>query len=323
MILFWLLTTFFAVEAFLLPQSRFFLNGVVEKVPQKYDAISGFFEQDDTNTDSSKYDIKKNFGLLENTSWDDVISFVKNKNNQEVDNKYKLFFLARHGEGYHNVASHNYRKKEWKCDLRTRPGNAIMEWIDAALTPEGIRQSSELSNSWAVQLSSNRAPLPESFYVSPMRRCMETYFYTWKNITDFSPRPIVKEDAREAIGISTSSKRHSKTYIGSRWDYVDFERGFSEEDTFWNAYFGESDQHLHYRGKRLLDDIFVHDDKEIISVTSHSGIIASILDVVSHRRFHLNAGQMIPVLVRASLFGKPQVQRLDQPMKALEACGLH
>ena len=323
MMLFWLLTTFFAVEAFHLSQSRTSLSEVFEKVPQKYDIISGFFEQDDLNTDSSKYDIKKNFGLLENTTWENVISFVRNKNDQEVDSKYKLFFLARHGEGFHNIASDYYGKKEWKCDMRTRPGNATMEWIDAALTPKGIRQASELSVSWSRQLSSSEAPLPESFYVSPMRRCMETYFYTWKNITNFSPRPIVKEYAREVIGISTSSKRHTKTYIGSRWDYVDFEKGFKEDDVLWSPYLGESDQRIHCRGKVLLNDIFGHDDNEIISLTSHSGLIASILDILNHRPFHLDTGQMLPVVVRASLFNRRQIPRFDQPMKTLEGCDLH
>lgn len=51
--------------------------------------------------------------------------------------------------------------------------------------------------------------------------------------------------------------------------------------------------------KKLLDDIFARDDSTYVSFTTHSGSIASLLQVVGHREFRLPTGAVVPVLVRA------------------------
>ena len=51
--------------------------------------------------------------------------------------------------------------------------------------------------------------------------------------------------------------------------------------------------------KKLLDDIFTHDDSTYISFTTHSGSIASLLRVIGHREFRIPTGALMPVLVRA------------------------
>ena len=55
------------------------------------------------------------------------------------------------------------------------------------------------------------------------------------------------------------------------------------------------------RMKKLLDDIFAHDDSTYISFTTHSGSIASLLRVVGHREFRLPTGAVIPVLIKAEM----------------------
>lgn len=51
--------------------------------------------------------------------------------------------------------------------------------------------------------------------------------------------------------------------------------------------------------KKLLDDIFTHDDSTFISFTTHSGSIASLLRVIGHREFRVPTGAVIPVVIRA------------------------
>ena len=51
--------------------------------------------------------------------------------------------------------------------------------------------------------------------------------------------------------------------------------------------------------KKLLDDIYSHDDSTYISLATHSGSIASLLRVIGHREFRLPTGAVIPVLVKA------------------------
>ena len=48
-----------------------------------------------------------------------------------------------------------------------------------------------------------------------------------------------------------------------------------------------------------MDEIFTEDSNTVLSITSHSGEIASILTALGHRSFSLNTGQIIPVLVKA------------------------
>lgn len=53
--------------------------------------------------------------------------------------------------------------------------------------------------------------------------------------------------------------------------------------------------------KKLLDDIVTHDDSTYISLTTHSGSIASLLRVIGHREFRLPTGAVIPVLIKADM----------------------
>jgi hypothetical protein len=49
----------------------------------------------------------------------------------------------------------------------------------------------------------------------------------------------------------------------------------------------------------FLDDVFASDKNVFLSLTSHSGAIASILEATGHRPFALETGGVIPVFVRA------------------------
>jgi broad specificity phosphatase PhoE len=121
---------------------------------------------------------------------------------------------------------------------------------------------------------------PESYYTSPLSRCLST-----ANLTFFGldlPRkhpfvPTVKELFREGISAHTCDRRSNKTYIHANFPTYRFETGFPENDPYWTPLHAETSTDQDVRSKKVLDDVFSKDDNTYISVTSHSGEIASLL----------------------------------------------
>lgn len=108
-----------AVAAFMVYGSNALLNSTV-KWPAyiKYSTVTGYFLQDEPDTNSTIFDytqhdfglIKRNYpatrGLKKDlTQWQKFEKQVEAlNNNAPEDTTYKLFWLGRHGEGYHNAA---------------------------------------------------------------------------------------------------------------------------------------------------------------------------------------------------------------------------
>ncbi len=296
-------------------------------VPTKYKVVAGFFELDEKATDAASFDITKasKFGLKDGAKWLDVVSYVNHKNRKHFHEgkAYKLFFLARHGEAFHNVRLEKYSPEDWACFWQERDGDDTMTWYDAELTSNGVKQATSMCNAWDRQLSldSDPVPLPQSFYVSPMRRTSQTFTLTWSSLahhTSDNFTPQVKEMARETYGLGTDSARHSKLYISQRWPLFAFDDDFTENDELWVADRHETHQHRKYRANLLLNDIFANDSNTIVSLTSHSGLIDSLLKVVHHIKFPLSTGQMIPVVVRASKPAKFTEPKLDKPWQTYD-----
>lgn len=79
------------------------------------------------------------------------------------------------------------------------------------------------------------------------------------------------------MGIHTCDQRSSKTYIHDSFPLYTFEPGFAEMDELWKPDQRETDSEIDGRLKKLLDDICSKDENTYLSLTSHSGAIASIL----------------------------------------------
>lgn len=150
-------------------------------------------------------------------------------------------------------------------------------------------------------------PAFDSYYSSPLRRCIQTANGTFTDV-DLPPgRPFaatIKELLREDMSIHTCDRRSTRSELRAFAPAsFDFERGFAEADELWQGGPGRSrgETHAHQlaRSKVLLDDVFASDDGSWLSLTSHSGEIAALLEVLGHRPFGLGTGQLIPVLVRA------------------------
>ncbi|KAK6198514.1 histidine phosphatase superfamily [Scheffersomyces amazonensis] len=276
-------------------------------------------EEEQVNEDAEISDIN-NIGLKPHYTWDKILDDIRHLNKKHKKHQFKLFFLQRHGEGWHNYAmEEKYNSTEWKCYWQLQSGDfdGTIEWDDAELTPKGKQQVDDLSK----QFSLEGIPKPSKYFVSPLRRTLETWERMWRNSKENSVIPVVKEKARETYGIGTESKRHNKTYIIDKYPYVEFEAGFSEQDELWSSAEHESSQHRNWRVQQLLIEIFeeTHEDDDIvISLVSHSGTISSILKVIGHKKWKLPTGSMIPVVIGIDWTKGGKTYKLNKPWKTFE-----
>jgi broad specificity phosphatase PhoE len=167
-----------------------------------------------------------------------------------------------------------------QCYWSEKDGNGTITWADAAITPNGVAQAQKASAFWASRIQLQKIPTPETFYTSPLTRCLQTANITFSTLDLPSGKPFiptVKELFREGISGHTCDWRGTKTYIHYAFPSYKIEAGFSEDDLLWKPLQGEVSTDEDIRSKKVIDDVFGSDDSTWISITSHSGEIASIL----------------------------------------------
>ncbi|GFF59207.1 phosphomutase-like protein 3 [Aspergillus lentulus] len=297
--------------------------------------VTGYFMQDEPTTDPDTFDyVTSNFGLIprsydsdaefdpdgRRTQWERFEHHIKKLNAESrPETSYRLLYLGRHGEGYHNVAERRYGTEAWDCYWSLLDGDDNGTWVDARLTPVGIAQAETAHRVWETQIE-NKIPFPQSYYVSPLNRCLATASITFRGLKmpHTEPfRPVVKELLRETIGLHTCDSRSSKTAIQAEYPEYIIEDGFAEEDPLYDPKLRESDTARDARLRDLLQDIFTHDENTFISLTAHSGAITSILQVTGHRKFALATGAVIPVLVKVERVSGPLPKmHIDPPTTA-------
>ncbi|KAI1427860.1 phosphoglycerate mutase-like protein [Xylaria sp. FL1777] len=285
-----------------------------------YTTVSGFFLQDDPTTDPKTFDYTTvNYGLInrsyptdkefdphgKRTQWQRFEHYVDKLNrNADKNTQYKILFMARHGEGYHNAAESYYGTPAWNCYWGPLDGNGTVVWRDARLTDTGLAQCTKANDFWKHALAVAKIPAPQTYYSSPLTRSATTANLTFAGLDLPCTRPFVptvKELLREGISIRSCDERSSKTVLSMLLPNFRFEDGFTETDLLWRGHDGkgETDEAQAQRARIALDDIFRQDASTWISITTHSGQIAMALRVLGHRVFSLSTGQAIPVLVRA------------------------
>ena len=262
----------------------------------KYLTVTGYFLQSESSTNASTFSFTDtSFGLINRTyttdpvydpngiktQWQRFANQVFRLNQLSGHRvQYKLLFLGRHGEGYHNAAESYYGTPAWNCYYSLLDGNDTVTWADAQVTPKGIAQALAVNAFWASEIKNQKVPTPQSYYTSPLSRCLATTNLTFRGLQ--LPRrhpflPTVKEFFREGISGHTCDRRGSKSCIQDAYPQYRFEPGFAEEDQLWQAYYAEPPVDQDIRTKIALDDVFVSDSETYVSITSHSGEIASLL----------------------------------------------
>lgn len=173
---------------------------------------------------------------------------------------------------------------------------------DALLTSKGIQQALLVSAAWKMQLNAS-APLPQKFLSSPLSRAASTLNNTWSDIAIETPpfvKPVFVEGLRESIGLHTCDQRRTKDYLHKTYPNFTFEPGFREQDELWGPVYEETSEQQIIRLRMVLDAIWETVPATYISITAHGGTVAAILANVGHRKFNLQTGGMIPVVVKGS-----------------------
>ncbi|KAK5131694.1 hypothetical protein LTR08_000748 [Meristemomyces frigidus] len=293
----------------------------------EFEAVTGFFMQDDPATDAETFDyvrsLKHNLGLLTRsypadtdsantraseapTQWQRFTHRLARLNTPVPASPaiaYKLLYLARHGEGTHNVAEAFYGTPAWDAHWSKLPGNGTASWADAPLTAVGEEQAREVHAFLGEQFAWAGMPVPAVWWVSPLWRCLQTARLTWEGLNLAGFAPVVKELVRETLGEHTCDRRSTRTGIREGFPVWAIEDGFSEEDEFWRVDHRETHAEHDVRSRAILEELFAGlggEGEQVVSFTAHSGTIASVLRVVGHREFRLPTGGVIPVLVKAT-----------------------
>ncbi|KDQ16130.1 hypothetical protein BOTBODRAFT_130372 [Botryobasidium botryosum FD-172 SS1] len=270
-----------------------------------YSIVPGVFIQSDPSTDpNAAGSIPARFGLIDDSPqrWAKFQDKLDNLNAQAVDGAlYKVLFIGRHGQGYHNLAEELYGSDAWNSYWSKLDGDGNITWgPDPLLTELGISQAEVAHVAWKTEIPYG-VPLP-SLYSSPLSRAASTLEITFNDIMISEPphaRPLIVENFREVLGVHTCDKRKTKTYISQTYPNFDFEEGFTEEDLLWDPDVRETDAEFAVRARAALDVIFTADSSKYISITCHGGAIRNILSVIGHREYVLGTGGVIPVLVKA------------------------
>ncbi|CAK7890883.1 hypothetical protein CAAN1_01S00936 [[Candida] anglica] len=264
----------------------------------KFEPVANFFKQTDESTDDMAFNYAtEDFGIK--SDWETLKEELKELNaSSKYGEKYKLLFLARHGQGWHNVASVKYSPEDWFNKWRLLGTDGELTWgPDANLTPLGVNQAKENNQLWKEQLAKG-APFPTKFIVSPLQRSSHTLVHTWEGIN--IPNPIVVEKVRETIGANICHQRATKTIIGQRFSTFEFEPEFTENDEIFDKFTpGREKLHQQFlRVNEFLQELFENDDNTVISITSHAGTIRAFITAVGHRKFTIPTGGMIPIVIR-------------------------
>ncbi|KAG8829042.1 hypothetical protein FRC17_007181 [Serendipita sp. 399] len=282
-------------------------------IPQyDYEVATGWFIQDNS---TEVVTLPQSFGLLDPTEngWNKIKDFIAKANGDDrvPGTIHKLLFLGRHGQGWHNVAESKYGTEvEWDRYWSKLNGDGELVWgPDPDITPLGIEQATSINKMWREELPKG-IPLPESMYTSPFRRAIHTQtisFAGWyypngteagMEITASIPK-IVIEELHETSGEHTCDLRNNKTVIQQEYPFLAFENSFVEVDPYWTPDHRETQAEQDVRSRRALDKIITADGT-YISVTSHSGTMASIFRIIGHKPYPVTPGGVVPVVVKAT-----------------------
>lgn len=270
-----------------------------------FEIVQGFFKQLLKETDETKFNyFDEHFGKLK--LWPDIFAELNELNAKADSNTtYKLFFLGRHGQGFHNLANLKYGEKEWNEKWLRVTGDGEIVWApDPELTDLGRQQAKDNHKQVAIELKDG-LKVPTKWFASPFRRSIDTLIGTWEGHVELKEKkPLIKEDFRETIGVHVCDKRSPRRVIEEKYKPLGFEieDGFAEEDVYFKDDYREKVWEQALRMNRSFNYIFDTTDKQedqFVSITSHSGSIRTQLLVLGHRPFAIGTGGMIPVLVKA------------------------
>lgn len=271
-----------------------------KQVQWTFEVEQGYFYQSVDTTDDLKFNYAtSDFGVTR--GWNEIVDELHQANTRDPNIHYKLLFLARHGQGYHNIIVNKYGSEAWRNKWHALETDGDIKYApDPELTDLGIAQAHENNQVWSEQLKKG-CPLPTKFFVSPLQRLCETLRLTMKGLMVKDQKIIICERIREIIGYHLCNKRSTKSIIVDRFAKYGFEPedGFTEQDELYSDK-EETFEENCLRVNSFLQDLFSTYDDEVINITSHGGTIKCFLAVTGHRNFTISTGGMIPIVLKAT-----------------------
>ncbi|TCD64490.1 hypothetical protein EIP91_004018 [Steccherinum ochraceum] len=213
----------------------------------KFSSIEGFFIQDDpTAIPSVIGPLPPRLGLRDDTTdrWKTLEGRLAELNaSNHGEAAYKLVYLCRHGQGFHNVAEAKYGTEAWDAYWSTLNGDDELTWgTDPLLTPLGKVQALDARKAFPAENSAGIL-LPQRCYASPLKRALDTWRITFNGdgeggegvLEEEKRKVLVLENCREEYGIHTCDLRSPLSSLRALYPppTYTFESSFTEDHPVW------------------------------------------------------------------------------------------
>ncbi|KAG8935787.1 hypothetical protein FRC02_006337 [Tulasnella sp. 418] len=274
------------------------------KYEVQYEIVPGIFTHDDPDVPPETIPaVPARFGLIESSAhgWSNLMAEVSRMNRESDSNIfYKVIYLGRHGQGYHNVAEANYGTEAWDSYWSRLNGDGNITWgPDAELTDLGVLQAQEINARWKEELPRS-IPVPTKLFSSPLQRAARTLELCFQGIP--TTKPLIMENLREVLGEHTCDKRSTRSYLEAAFPTFEIEASLTEDDELWRADERETEHHLNERVKRALDQIFVTCLQDTyLAIFAHGGVIRAVFHAMDHRPLAVKTGGVVPILLKGIL----------------------
>lgn len=204
------------------------------------------------------------------------------------NSRKKFIYTIRHGKALHNAMAKEYTKPiSWRFLPK------LQDSFDPSLTPEGFQDAQHAGQLLRELIQHEDAPKPLMVYTSPLRRCIQTAMYAIGSLRfDQKVTLCVKEGLREWKGYDhdhQSDRRDTTPNILALFN--DLKRKLKVNvqivlDGDQNAKDGivmrETYVDVDRRIRKVLDDIFYHDDSDCCMLVLHNRSNKSVLRVMGH-----------------------------------------
>lgn len=117
---------------------------------------------------------------------------------------------------------------------------------------------------------------------------------------------LYQQSLRETIGLHTCDSRPPKSHIIDSYPNYVLEPGLDDYDVLFDVNCREPDAARDARLRAFLAYLFATDDNVFVSLTTHSGSIGSILEVIGQPSVaKVPIGGVVAVLVKGEHYGSP------------------
>jgi broad specificity phosphatase PhoE len=87
-----------------------------------------------------------------------------------------------------------------QCYWSLQNGNGTVSWDDAELTPKGLQQAENAKKFWINTRNTDKVPFPQFFFVSPLRRTLQTATITFQEHLSKINESMFADPQRRAPG---------------------------------------------------------------------------------------------------------------------------